>query len=185
MAETYEKKLARRTRTRMTFPEDLQKCPLRHVDRVNTLTDAQKGLLGKAMKSGLLSIPLAIDRMEDKGDNITIEWILKDNQTKTENTNLQREDIETLVDILNDCFPSPPTTLQALAESSTLSEVVRLLAAFRQGLESPNAASDFVIVSLYAASKFGLNAIEAHIKKNPAFLQTIRSSGLSWSVDNQ
>lgn len=112
MAETYEKKLARRTRTRMTFPEDLQKCPLRHVDRVNTLTDAQKGLLGKAMKSGLLSIPLAIDRMEDKGDNITIEWILKDNQIKTE-SNLQREDIETLVDILNDCFV--PTTLQALA----------------------------------------------------------------------
>src|SRR3989304_10548813 len=81
--ETYEKKLARRLRIRTNFPGLLKKCPLRHVDKVQSLSDEQKKLLSIALDAGLKSIPVALEIFENgQVEEVTVEDILRNNKFK-------------------------------------------------------------------------------------------------------
>ena len=95
------------------------------------------------------------------------------------------EDIEVLTNILGDCFPGVPSvSTVALAESPVMAEALQIVKALRLAMESQNFSSDFVVVSLYAVIKYVKKTIEDKIQSNPAFLQTVLSSGLVWEGDN-
>ena len=95
------------------------------------------------------------------------------------------EDIEVLTNILGDCFPGVPSvSAVALAESPVMAEALQIVKALRLAMESQNFSSDFVVVSLYAVIKYVKKNIEDKIQSNPAFLQTVLSSGLVWEGDN-
>jgi hypothetical protein len=192
MTETYDAKLKRRMHTRSKFPSALQQVPLRFVDAIAVLDARELDLVARASIARLRSIGVALSRLKEAGEAVTIEFLLKDNQSEAlrEATDLPGvpkpgdevvQEIEVLSDILNECFPGMPShSAKALAESPVMLEVLTLATSLRAAMESKNCQSDFVVVALYAVIKYVKSSIEDKIRSNPAFLQTVQNSGLVW-----
>lgn len=186
MAEAYEAKLARRLKMRAKFPHPLDSVAIRHVDKIAPLSTAQRQLLGKAVNQNLRSIPLAIERLEVLGADATVDLLLQDNKNKEANQALYAGDVESLTDVMSDCFPGmPPITIQSLAESAVMADVLNVIKVLREAMESNNIKSDFVVTTLYAVIKFGKKTIEDQIRITPSIIQVIRNSGLSWDGDEE
>ena len=183
--ETYDKKLNRRLKTRTNFPLALQQVPIRYVDEISALTDRQQELLMEALGNGK-SVRQTLPKLQNLGDEATIELLTKADPASTSQTSqVDAEDIEVLTNILGDCFPGVPSvSTVALAESPVMAEAQQIVKALRLAMESQNFSSDFVVVSLYAVIKYVKKTIEDKIQSNPAFLQTVLSSGLVWEGDN-
>ena len=183
--ETYDKKLTRRLKTRADFPQALQQVPIRYVDEISALTDRQQELLIEALVNGK-SIRQTLPKLKKLGDEATIESLMKTDPASTSQTSqVDAEDIEVLTNILGDCFPGVPSvSTVALAESPVMAEALQIVKALRLAMESQNFSSDIVVVSLYAVIKYVKKTIEDKIQSNPAFLQTVLSSGLVWEGDN-
>jgi len=183
--ETYDKKLNRRLKTRTNFPLALQQVPIRYVDEISALTDRQQELLIEALVHGK-SVRQTLPKLQNQGDEATIELLMKADPASTSQTSqVDAEDIEVLTNILGDCFPGVPSvSTVALAESPVMAEALQIVKALRLAMESQNFSSDFVVVSLYAVIKYVKKTIEDKIQSNPAFLQTVLSSGLVWEGDN-
>jgi hypothetical protein len=186
MAETYEAKLARRLKMRSKFESPLNEIPIRHVDKIAALSLEQRQLLGQAMRQNLRSIPLALERLETLGGDATVDLLLQDNKNKETDRTAHVGDVETLMDIMSECFPGmPQITIQSLAESAVMAEVLNVIKILREAFESNNIKSDFVVTILYAVIKFGKKTIEDQIKITPSIIQVIRQSGLTWDGDEQ
>src|SRR5271157_363448 len=184
--ETYDKKLNRRLKTRTNFPLALQQVPIRYVDEISALTDRQQELLMEALGNGK-SVRQTLPKLQNLGDEATIELLTKADPASISQTSqvVDAEDIEVLTNILGDCFPGVPSvSTVALAESPVMAEALQIVKALRLAMESQNFSSDFVVVSLYAVIKYVKKTIEDKIQSNPAFLQTVLSSGLVWEGDN-
>ena len=183
--ETYDKKLTRRLKTRAGFPQALQQVPIRYVDEIFALTDRQQELLIEALVHGK-SVRQTLPKLKKLGDEATIELLIRGDSASTSQTSqVDAEDIEVLTNILGDCFPGVPSvSTVALAESPVMAEALQIVKALRLAMESQNFSSDFVVVSLYAVIKYVKKTIEDKIQSNPAFLQTVLSSGLVWEGDN-
>ena len=139
MAETYEAKLARRLKLRAKFPHPLDLVAIRHVDRIAALSDDHKHLLGKAISQNLRSIPLAIERLEALGEDATVEFLLEDNNNKATQQATDAGDVETLMDVMTDCFPGTPVlTIRSLAQSAVMAGVVHTIRALREAVQSEN-----------------------------------------------
>ena len=180
--ETYDKKLTRRLKTRAGFPIALQQVPIRYVDEIFALTDRQQELLIEALVHGK-SVRQTLPKLKKLGDEATIELLMKTDPASISQTPqvVDAEDIEVLTNILGDCFPGVPSvSTVALAESPVMAEALQIVKALRLAMESQNFSSDFVVVSLYAVIKYVKKTIEDKIQSNPAFLQTVLSSGLVW-----
>ena len=184
MAETYEAKLARRLKMRSKFESPLNEIAIRHVNKIAALSLEQRQLLGQAVRQNLRSIPLALERLEALGGDATVDLLLQDNKNKSETA--YAGDVETLMDVMSDCFPGmPPLTIQSLAESAVMADVLNVIKVLREALASNNIKSDFVVTTLYAVIKFGKKAIEDQIKITPSIIQVIRNSGLTWDGDEE
>ena len=176
MPESYDVKLNRRLRTRAIFPAALQNVPIRYVDTIAALDTRQQELLTEAMASGR-SVRQTLPRLKRLGEAATLEMLLREEGAQP----FEKEDVETLADILDECFPGmPASSAAALAESPVMAEALRIVADLRAALESQNFNSDFVVVALYAVIKYVKRTIEDRIQANPAFIQTLQLSGLVW-----
>jgi hypothetical protein len=188
MTETYDAKLKRRMHTRSKFPRALQQVPLRFVDAIAVLDVRELDFLAEASNAQLRSIGVALSRLKEAGETVTIEFLLKDNQNEATDLpgvpipgDVVVQEIEVLSDILNECFPGMPAhSAKALAESPVMLEVLTVSTSIRAAMESRNSESDFVVVALYAVIKYVKSSIEDKIRSNPAFLQTVQNSGLVW-----
>jgi hypothetical protein len=121
MAETYEAKLARRLKMRATFSPPLHLVAIRHIDKIAALSADRQQLLGKAITQGLRSIPLALDRLETLGADATVDLLLQDNKSTATTQVPYAGDVETLIDVMTDCFPGTPAlTIQSRAESAVI-----------------------------------------------------------------
>ena len=192
MTETYDAKLKRRMLTRSKFPRALQQVPLRFVDAIAVLDVRELDLLAEASIAQLRSVGVALSRLKEAGEAVTIEFLLKDNQNEGQKETCEQarapiqgdildQEIEVLGDILNECFSGMPAhSAKALAESSVMLEVLTVATSIRAAMESKNSQSDFVVVALYAMIKYIKSSIEDKIRSNPAFLQTVQNSGLVW-----
>ena len=179
-------------RRRGGFPPALQDVPIKYVDSIAALDADQIDLLARANALGLKSIPVALSRLREAPDHVTIEYLFKDNHSaeqpgeaggrgSPERAGLLDLDLDTIADILGECFPGMPSnSASALAGSPVMHETIGVVTAIRLALESGNLRSDFVIVSLYAVIKYIKAALEDRIGSNPAFLQTVLESGLVW-----
>lgn len=184
MTETYDAKLKRRLRVRSGFPPALQQVPVRYVDDIAALSQNQQELLCEALATGTKSLRQILKRLKELGGNATIQLLLKNDDGSIQ-ASFDREDIEVLADILDQCFPGMPlNSATALAESPVMVEALQITKDLRVAMESENSKSDFVIVALYAAIKYAKKNIEDKIQSNPAFLQTVRTSGLVWNGES-
>ena len=192
MPETYDARLVRRLRVRSKFPPALQQVSIRYVDEIDALDTRQHELLIEVMANGK-SVRQTLPKLKKLGEDATIELLLKEDNlpwtarrlegavTSQDGQAFDREDVEALTDILDECFPGmPPASAAALAESPVMAETLQIVKDLRFAAESQNFNSDFVVVSLYAVIKYVKKNIEDKIRSNPAFLQTVRSSGLIW-----
>jgi hypothetical protein len=195
MPESYDTRLNRRLKVRALFPPALQQVAIRYVDDIAALSQIQQELLCEAVSAGVKSIRLTLKRLKELGPDATVQLLLKDDnpQLRSDSSFVQgaltsqtfdREDVEILANILDECFPGmPATSATALAESPVMIEAVQIVKALRGAMESQNFQSDFVVVTLYAVIKYVKKNIETKIQSNPAFLQTVRTSGLVWEGD--
>jgi hypothetical protein len=176
MGDSYDAKLNRRLKTRAGFPFILQNAPIRYVDKISALSARQYELLIEAVACGKGAGPTLL-KLKKLGDAATIDLLLRDDPAEV----VVREDIQALAQILDECFPGmPAASAIALAESPVMAEALQIAQDLRAALESQNASSDFVLVSLYALIKYVKRNIEDRIQSNPAYLQTVQSSGLVW-----
>jgi hypothetical protein len=188
MPETYDTRLNRRLKVRALFPPALQQVAIRYVDDIAALNQIQQELLCEAVSARVKSIRLTLKRLKELGPDATVQLLLKDDnpqlQGAVNSQTFDREDVEVLANILDECFPGmPAASATALAESPVMVEAVQIVKALRGAMESQNFQSDFVVVTLYAVIKYVKKNIETKIQSNPAFLQTVRTSGLIWEGD--
>ena len=193
--ENLDVKLNRRLKARSKFPTALQQVPIHYVDAISALSPRHRELLIEAIAEKR-SIRQTLLRLKKLGEEATIELLLVNDDSPSissptsPNTSivsqaLDQEDIEALTDIIDECFPGmPPSSAQALAESPVMAEALQIVKDLRVAQESQNFNSDFVVVSLYAVIKYVKKNIEDKIRSNPAFLQTVRASGLVWEGEN-
>jgi hypothetical protein len=93
---------------------------------------------------------------------------------------LDPRDIQTIADILIKCYPSMPLpSAEGLAKSEVMRGAINVVEAVRLALESNNAKTDFVILTLYGL--FNTTKMQFHeiILNNPAYLQAIKQSGMA------
>ena len=193
--ENYDAKLNRRLKVRSKFPIVLQQVPVHYVDEISALSPRHRDLLIEAMAKKK-SIRQILSKLKKLGEEATIELLLVNDDSpsissptslNTSNVSQRsdKEDVEALTDIIDECFPGmPPSSAQALAESPVMAEALQIVKDLRVAQESQNFNSDFVVVTLYAVIKYVKKNIEDKIRSNPAFLQTVRSSGLVWEGEN-
>ena len=187
--DTYDAKLARRLRIRSNFPVALQNVPIHYVDEIHAFSPYQRELLVEAIsKGGKLSEVLK--KLKQADGDVTIDVLLAGVKAETSVAPNQDpfdpEDIGVLESILSDCFPNiPVASANAIAQSPAMAEARQLLRDLRSIMESRNASSDFVLITMYAAVKYAKKVIESKINSNQAFLQTVKSSGLVWEGENQ
>jgi len=156
------------------------------VDGIAALSRVHQQLLAQAAIANLHSIPLALERLEALGENATIDLLLQQNRNRHAGPSAQARDIETLVDVMSECFPGMPSiTAQSLGESVVMAEVVDVVRALREALYSNNLKSDFVVTTLYAVVKLGKRMLEDQISARPSLVQVIRKSGLTWDGDDE
>lgn len=176
MPDSYDAKLNRRLKTRALFPLALQSVPIRYVDTIAALDSRQQELLIEVISNGK-SIRQTLPKLKKLGEEATIELLLREDNTQY----FDKEDVEALADILDECFPGmPSSSATALAESPVMAEALQIARDLRLAMESQNFNSDFVVVSLYAVIKYVKRNIEDKIQSNPAFIQTLQLSGLVW-----
>lgn len=179
MPETYDARLNRRLRVRSGFPPALQQVPIRYVDEIGALDGRQRELLVEARERGK-SVRQTLMKLKKLGEDVSLALLMRDDPSPS----FDKEDVDTLADILDQCFPGmPPASAAALAESPVMMEALQIVKDLRVCLESQNFNSDFVVVSLYATIKYVKKNIENRIQANPAFLQTVRTSGLVWEAE--
>lgn len=93
---------------------------------------------------------------------------------------LDHQDIQVIISILTTCYPSMPRqSASALAESEVMREAVSVVTAVRLAVESNNAKSDFVILSLFGLISATKKKLSEIIQSNPAFLKAIENSGIA------
>ena len=93
---------------------------------------------------------------------------------------LDPQDIQVIISILTTCYPSMPRqSASALAESEVMREAVSVVTAVRLAVESNNAKSDFVILSLFGLISATKKKLSEIIQSNPAFLKAIENSGIA------
>ena len=73
----------------------------------------------------------------------------------------------------------PRQSASALAESEVMQEAVSVVTAVRLAVESNNAKSDFVILSLFGLISATKKKLSEIIQSNPAFLKAIENSGIA------
>jgi len=95
-------------------------------------------------------------------------------------TALDPRDIQTLTEILINCYPSMPVaSAEGLAKSEVMRESIRVVAAIRLALESDHSKSDFVILALFGLFRTTKIRLQEIVQGNSAYLQAIKQSGIA------
>src|SRR5664280_262535 len=95
-------------------------------------------------------------------------------------TALDPRDIQTLTEILINCYPSMPVaSAEGLAKSDVMMESIRVVAAVRLALESNHSKSDFVILALFGLFRTTKIRLQEIVQGNSAYLQAIKQSGIA------
>jgi hypothetical protein len=93
---------------------------------------------------------------------------------------LDSRDIQTLTEILIQCYPSMPvSSAGGLAKSEVMREAIRVVETVRLALESNHAKSDFVILALFGLFRTTKIQLQEIVQRNPAYLQAIKQSGIT------
>ena len=93
---------------------------------------------------------------------------------------LDPRDIQTLTEILIQCYPSMPvSSAGGLAKSEVMREAIRVVETVRLALESNHAKSDFVILALFGLFRTTKIQLQEIVQRNPAYLQAIKQSGIT------
>jgi len=93
---------------------------------------------------------------------------------------LDPRDIQTLAEILINCYPSMPiASAEGLAKSDVMRESIRVVAAVRLALESNHSKSDFVILALFGLFRTTKIRLQEIVQGNSAYLQAIKQSGIA------
>jgi hypothetical protein len=95
-------------------------------------------------------------------------------------TALDPRDIQTLTEILINCYPSMPVaSAEGLAKSDVMMESIRVVAAVRLALESNHSKSDFVILALFGLFRTTKIRLQEIVQCNSAYLQAMKQSGIA------
>ena len=93
---------------------------------------------------------------------------------------LDPRDIQTLTEILINCYPSMPVaSAEGLAKSDVMRESIRVVAAVRLALESNHSKSDFVILALFGLFRTTKIRLQEIVQGNSAYLQAMKQSGIA------
>ena len=100
--------------------------------------------------------------------------------TQSAEVSIDPRDIQAITSILTTCYPSmPQSSARALAESDVMREAVYVVTTVRLAVDSNNAKSDFVILSLYGLINDTKKKLGEIIRGNPVLLKAIENSGIA------
>ncbi len=196
MPEDAVTKAKRRRRIRESFASPLNEIALRHVDSVQALSEAQRGILANVLqKTGPRFLANCIDAIKNHGVSIKdeddlIKWLESSAKPQSDSRGPLNEtlagnfeDEEQLAKLLLQCYPDmPQSSADALVASDVMSASLHVVVTTRQALE--DAKSDFVITVLYTLFEERLNVVAQLINNNPAFVKAIHRSRPDWKTKN-
>jgi hypothetical protein len=192
MPITYaERKKRRQALLQGLVPELRQRLALRHVEAVIKLPQEAQRTLAETLSAGLHNIPKAIATLQEH-PRASVEEVLqarKDGHQKESPASEvnsvglpAKPDPDALVELsglLQDCFPGMPRmTAEALAADDLFSEVLALVRARRNCLNSKSILSELVFVALCGLALGFTDELNHLMDSLPHYRGALQQSGL-------
>ncbi|MGD2157044.1 MAG: hypothetical protein PVG14_00180 [Anaerolineales bacterium] len=186
----YKERRRRRHKLVEELPPSLRdRIALRNVEAVTKFSSQTQEILAEALDAGI-RISVVIPFLKENPDARVEEIIQacqettdrpRPNAKKGNQTPPGTQDIATLADLLQTCYPDMPRmTAEAMAGSELLSEVLSIICAQRVCFESRHAESDFVVIVLCGLALRTIERLNQIIPKRPIYLQALQQSGVKW-----